>query len=158
MNILPITDSMSEVTAGLLLFIQSHLGLFNSIEPPHIEFMPVAEIVEIACNQPCGDIKGWTPALGNTVYLSNELSINRDMFDRSIVLHELVHYVQYKYQLTNMATDCLTWKAREAQAYQLQFLWLQEHKVSFNSLSLNIAMQNFHRVQCPPTDDSSVEL
>ena len=158
MNVTPITDSMSEVTAGLLLFIQSHLGLFNSIEPPHIEFMPVAEIAEIACDRPCGHIKGWTPALGSTVYLSNELSINRDMFDRSIVLHELVHYVQYKYQLTKMATDCLTWKAREAQAYQLQFLWLQEHKVSTNSLSLNIAMQNFHRVQCPPADDRSVEL
>ncbi len=157
MNIVHASDSMAEIITGLLLFIQSEVGLFNSIEPPHIEFMPVVEIAEAACEQHCNEIKGWTPP-GNTVYLSNDLSINLDMFDRSIVLHELVHYVQYKYQLANMASDCLTWKAREAQAYQLQFRWLQKHKVSFNSLNLNIAMRNFHRVQCPPVDDSSVEL
>lgn len=151
------SESMSEIIAGLLLFIQSQVGLFNTIEPPHIEFLQAVEIAELACEQQCGDIKGWTPP-GSTVYLNQNLGITQNMFDRSIILHELVHYVQYKYQLTNMATDCLTWKAREAQAYQLQFLWLQEHKVSFNSLSLNIAMQNFHRVQCPPADDSSVEL
>lgn len=141
------SDSMPELITGLLLFIQSQLGLFNPIEPPHIEFMPVAAIAEVACEQPCGEIRGWTPP-GETVYLSNELSINRDMFDRSIILHELVHYVQYKHQLMNMPSDCLTWKAREAQAYQLQFNWLQEHKVKYNSLSLKLTLQNFHRIKC----------
>ena len=152
----PGSDSMLEITTGLLLYIQSHMSLFNSIEPPHIEFMPVEEITKIACTKPCGVIKGWTPP-GDTVYLSNELSINRNMFDRSIVLHELVHYVQYKYNLNEKTNDCLTWKAREGQAYEIQYEWLRQNKVHYNSLSLNLTMRNFHRVQCSG-EDSSVRL
>jgi len=148
----PVSDSMLEITTGLLLFIQSQMSLFNSIEPPHIEFMPVEEISDIACTMPCGGIKGWTPP-GDTVYLSNELSINQDMFDRSIVLHELVHYVQYRYILTEKATDCLTWKAREAQAYKIQYEWLRKNNVRYNTMSLDLTMRNFHRVQCAPDAD-----
>ena len=141
------SESIPELITGLLLFIQSQLGLFNPIEPPNVEFLAMADITEIACQQPCGEVKGWTPP-GDTVYLSNELRLNQDMFDRSIVLHELVHFAQYKHKLINEPSPCLTWKAREAQAYQLQLMWLQKHKVKYNSLSLKLTLQNFHRIQC----------
>ncbi len=150
----PVSDSMLEITTGLLLFIQSQMNLFNSIEPPHIEFMSVEEISDFACAKPCGIIKGWTPP-GDTVYLSNDLSINQDMFDRSIVLHELVHYVQYRYKLTEQGSDCLTWKAREAQAYKIQYEWLRLNKVRYNTMSLDLTMRNFHRVQCSPNDTAA---
>ncbi len=152
------SESMSEIIAGLLLFIQSQLGLFNPIEPPHIEFLQAVEIAEIACEQQCGDVKGWTPALSDTVYLNQDLRITQDIFDRSIILHELVHYVQYKYQLTNMPTDCLTWKAREAQAYQMQFLWLHEHHITSNWQGLHSAMQRIQYLQCPAADETVASL
>ena len=152
------SESMSEIIAGLLLFTQSQLGLVNPIEPPHFEFMPAVEIAEIACEQNCGDVKGWTPP-GDTVYLNQDLNITRNMFDRSIILHELVHYVQYKYQLVNnMPSDCLTWKARETQAYQLQFQWLREHHITSNWQRLNTDMRNIQYVQCPPADNRIADL
>lgn len=151
------SESMSEIIAGLLLFIQSQVGLFNPIEPPHIEFMQAVEIAELACEQQCGDIKGWTPP-GSTVYLNQNLGITRDMFDRSIILHELVHYVQYKYQLVNMPTDCLTWKAREAQAYQLQLVWLREHHITSNWQGLHASMRNIQYLQCPAADEAVATL
>ena len=152
------SESMSEIIAGLLLFIQSQVGLFNPIEPPHIEFLQAVEIADIACEQQCGDVKGWTPALGDTVYLNQDLRIAQDMFDRSIILHELVHYVQFKYQLINMPNDCLTWKAREAQAYELQFLWLREQHVTFNWQGLRASMQNIQYLQCPHVDETVATL
>jgi len=153
----PAADSMQELVAGLLLFVQSELGLFNPIEPPHIEFMPATEISDVACNQPCDEIKGWAPP-GDTIYLSNDLRVGKDDFDRSILLHELVHYVQYKHELVDMTSSCLTWKARESQAYELQYEWLRINKVRYNTYDFKVAMQNFHRVQCPAEEGLSAKL
>ncbi len=152
------SEPTSELLIGLLLFIQTELGLFNDISPPHIVFMAEDEIAEFVCEQPCANynsikgIKGWVPPPGDNVYLSQDLNFTHNMFDRSIVLHELVHYVQYKYQLSVKQTDCLTWKTREAQAYELQSLWLKHNKVQHNNLRFIMAMRNFHRLQCPPED------
>lgn len=143
------SEPMTEIIAGLLLYIQSQLGLVNPIEPPHVEFMPAVEIAEIACAQNCGEVKGWTPP-GDTVYLNQDLRITHDKFDRSIILHELVHYTQFKYQLINRSNDCLSWKEREAQAYQIQSLWLREHNIKSHSLRLNKSIRSVQFVRCPP--------
>ena len=132
---------------SMLVYIHAHLGISGPIQPPDIEIIASQQLEQIACPDGCSEIKGWTTP-NNIVYLSADLDMNNS-YDRSVIFHELVHHVQYRHKLSIERTDCLTWKAREAQAYQMQIEWLQKTKTPFNSLRVNQAMRNFHRIKCP---------
>lgn len=56
--------------------------------------------------------------VGDVVFLREDLDMH-DPINASILLHELVHYVQWaKY---GMAKDCADFRQREIEAYRIQF-------------------------------------
>jgi hypothetical protein len=67
----------------------SHLG-----EAPEILFKPHVFFVDIACNgnEKC-DAVAWYDNNG-TIFLDARLEGNTDAFTRSVIVHELVHYLQ----------------------------------------------------------------
>ena len=141
------SEIFRDTIVSLLLYIHTQFGLSDPVKPPIIEVISTQQLEQLACTTSCADIKGWTTP-NNIVYLSNELNF-AIAFDKSILLHELVHHVQYQYNLNKKTSDCLTWKSREAQAYQLQIEWLQKNKAPYSSMKVNQAMRNFHRIKCP---------
>ncbi len=103
---------------------------------PDILFKPHAFFVDIACqgNEKC-DAVAWYNNQG-TIFLDKRLEGNTDAFTRSVVVHELVHYLQDisgKYQ----EMDCDLHAKREREAYSIQKTYLNKIAGKFVAMYVN---------------------
>ena len=94
---------------------------------PTITYLNSAELSKLACDSKCtvlGHYHG-----GSTIYLDDKLKPETNLFDRSVLLHEMVHYVQ-QINLPPSKTDlslqekCVLWYSREREAYAVQEAFL----------------------------------
>ena len=94
-------------------------------EAPPIRFVPYAELVRIYSGGKGTDyhVESLYSEEDHTVYLPDSWHAD-NLRDRSILLHELVHHLQY---LNNVKVTCAT--EYEWQAVQLQVTWLREQEV-----------------------------
>ena len=115
---------------------------------PAVTRMRRAEIERTICRGPCS-VKAWyLPEEG--IFLDAELAPETSLIDRSILLHELVHYLQ---ELNGEGAEldaCQRWLHREREAYALQNQYLA--RVNRNdSYRLMIGNQTWvatHRNRC----------
>jgi hypothetical protein len=82
------------------------------------------EAVGCAGKKPCGVLAIYRPEAG--IYLDERLDPETNLFDRSVLLHELVHYLQDLHGERGDMRPCDRWYHREVEAYaiQKQFLML----------------------------------
>jgi hypothetical protein len=84
---------MTELYATLLSWAVTLSGYPAPAEPPVVVLEPHAFFVEQACNnQPC-KVLGWY-AGGRNVYVDETMDPENSLFASSIVVHEMVHYLQ----------------------------------------------------------------
>ncbi|TQV83096.1 hypothetical protein [Denitrobaculum tricleocarpae] len=126
---------LAEIVAELMLFAQAFTGYAPVERPPEVAFVPQSELQQRACDNPC-QVFGWHPYGSNIVYLDDRMDPIRDLKDRGILLHELVHYLQQENQAFDAETACLSWAYREQEAYRVQGAWLSRNNV-FTSLYSN---------------------
>ena len=87
-------------------------------ELPEIYRVPQERLQEMACTGKCAVLGTYRP--GEGIYLDERLNPETSLFDRSVLLHELVHYVQ---ELNGELSDmrpCDRWYHREQEAYAIQ--------------------------------------
>ena len=85
---------------------------------PQLRRLPHTELQQRICGGPCAALAMYRP--GEGIYLDERLKPETNVFDRSVLLHELVHYVQ---DLANEHGDmrpCSRWYYREQEAYAIQ--------------------------------------
>ena len=86
---------------------------------PTVEMVPHSYLEQAACRgRPCKVI-GWFPP-GETIYLDERLDPEHDLFASSVVVHEMVHYLQHhsgKYRAHHSCEDVVS---MEREAYQAQ--------------------------------------
>ncbi len=94
-------------------------------EPPRLVYLPTAKIRAQACSVPCPVLAYY--AGGRDIFLDQSLNPLVSLFDRSILLHEMVHYLQAQQEDETNAMDgatgrarCRLWYAREYEAYAVQ--------------------------------------
>ncbi len=107
------------------------------VEPPRLVYLPSAQLRAQACTVPCPVLAYY--AGGRDIFLDHSLNPLISLFDRSILLHEMVHYLQAQ-QEEEMRTlesagpreRCRIWYAREREAYAIQqnFLTLVHSRAS----------------------------
>jgi hypothetical protein len=68
---------------------------------------------------------GWFPK-GPTIYLDSSLDPVNDLAARSVLLHELVHFVQQENEAYAMLPVCQGWNEREREALTAQFEFLRQ--------------------------------
>lgn len=84
---------MTDLYATLLSWAITLSGYPAPAEPPVVVARPHAFFVEQACNgQPC-KVLGWY-AGGRNVYIDETMDPENSLFASSIVVHEMVHYLQ----------------------------------------------------------------
>lgn len=84
---------MTDLYAALLSWAVTLSGHPPPAEPPVVVPKPHAFFVEQACNgQPC-KVLGWY-AGGRNLYIDEKLEPADNLFASSIVVHEMVHYLQ----------------------------------------------------------------
>lgn len=87
-------------------------------ELPQVYRVSQERLQEMACSGKCAVLGTFRP--GEGIYLDERLKPETSLFDRSVLLHELVHYVQ---ELNGELSDlrpCDRWYHREQEAYAIQ--------------------------------------
>lgn len=94
-------------------------------EPPRLIYLPTEKIRTQACSVPCPVLAYY--AGGRDIFLDHSLNPLISLFDRSVLLHEMVHYLQAQQPDEMLALEaasprvrCRIWYAREYEAYAVQ--------------------------------------
>ncbi len=110
---------MEELIPTLLSWAITLSGYPAPAQLPKIEAVPHEYLVKAACNgRPC-KVMGWFPP-GQTVYLDKRLDPQDSLYASSIVVHELVHYLQQESGRTGSMNSCEHAIALEREAYAAQ--------------------------------------
>ena len=116
---------ITQLISDLLYAVQALAGYSAPVQTPAVEFVPHLTLEEMACEGHC-DIRGWY-AGGGTIYLDDHLDPANNLWDRSIVVHEMVHYLQDRAGAFGAVPTCRRWIEREEEAYAVQRRWLRKN-------------------------------
>lgn len=123
-------DQSALVSLMLELFTAIRLvsGYPGPASLPEIHLVSETELQQRICaGRPCRVRAFYHPERG--VFVNRDLDVVNDPFDRSIVLHELVHHLQKTTgKFDGMPSFCNRRNAQELEAYEIQNRYLaQEH-------------------------------
>ncbi|MEO8038835.1 MAG: hypothetical protein ABI794_08685 [Betaproteobacteria bacterium] len=93
---------------------------------PMVTRISRSDLDRIACGEgatKCGVSALYEPSRG--ILFTEGLRPETNMFDRSILLHEMVHYLQEMGHSMSAAPACERWYQRELEAYAIQKQYLQ---------------------------------
>ena len=104
---------------------------------PEVRFVPLATMQEMICNKrPCAVKAFYRP--GEGVFIDEKIDVKDDTYSRSILLHELVHYLQHvEGKFENLDTPCHRWQAKEVEAYEIQHKYLKKLRITRSFISLD---------------------
>lgn len=103
---------------------------------PEIHLVPEAQMQQLICaGKPCRVKAFYHPDLG--VYVNEGLDVINDPFDRSILLHELVHHLQKTTgKFDAVPSVCYRRNAQELEAYEIQNRYLSEQQTSRRAVAM----------------------
>jgi len=114
---------MDTLVRDLMLAIDQMTKYRIPSERPVVVKKPQDEVAKLACGRPCDAQAFYRASEG--IVLSHSLDPERNVFARSILLHELVHFVQdHNGELRN-AIACDRYHRREREAYAVQKRFLE---------------------------------
>ncbi len=116
-------DALMQLVASLFSLVATMTGqplVSNSL--PEVHRVPHAQIEAMACQRACRVRAIYIPHLG--IYLDDNLDLESSVFDRSILLHELVHHAQSVMGKYEDLSLCQNWKTSELEAYRIQDAYL----------------------------------
>ncbi|HEX7810324.1 MAG TPA: hypothetical protein VF460_00325 [Burkholderiales bacterium] len=116
-------EEVHAVAMDLLAAIHALSGYAVPASLPEIHAVPLPVMQQRVCGKPCAIKAYYHPVDG--VFFDEKLDLANSEFDRSILLHELVHYLQKASgRFENMPAACERNQAAEAEAYKIQNLYL----------------------------------
>lgn len=119
---------MHDLFAVLMSWAVTLSGLPPAPHMPQIVAVPHAYLIDAACNGRECKVMGWFPP-GETIYLDQRLNPQDSLYAASIVVHEMVHYLQQPMAARNLAADCEATILLERQAYAVQREFLLRYGV-----------------------------
>jgi len=116
-------SELSELVAQLYAALHLLSGYPVPETLPRVVTMPKAALQNLICDRPCQVRAVYFPALG--VLVDDALNLRGSEYDRSIVLHELVHHAQERAgRFETLPSNCQRRAASEDEAYQIQNRYL----------------------------------
>ncbi len=119
--------TMKAIVAGLLAWLGAHSDFTVTNQAPVIALVPHSYVEDLACGAPC-EVLGVYPD-GNVVYIDQALAPETNICARSVILHELVHYLQHSDDKYRNLHALLRWRVREMEAYAYQRMYLEENGI-----------------------------
>ena len=119
---------MQELYAILMSWAVTLSGLPAPEKMPEIALVSHGELVDAACSGRECKVMGWFPP-GDTIYLDQRLNPQDNLLASSIVVHEMVHYLQHQTAAKELPFDCVSTIALERQAYGVQREYLLRYGV-----------------------------
>lgn len=110
---------MDQLYAVLLAWAVTLTGYPMPDHPPQISMVPQSYLRLAACGGHQCKVIGWFPP-GETIYLDDRLDPELDLIGSSVVVHEMVHYLQHLSGKHPAPYSCEESLAMEREAYQAQ--------------------------------------
>ena len=110
---------MNELYAILMSWAVLLSGHPTPVQMPDMVTVPHSYLVQAACRGEECKVMGWFPP-GNTIYLDERLDPNDSLYAASVVVHEMVHYLQYEARGGRGFINCEDTIQLEREAYQAQ--------------------------------------
>lgn len=141
-------DSMPDLVDSLLDTIAKLSNYRKPNVTPRVSKVSRAEIERTLCSGPCS-VKGWHVP-GEGIFLDDSLTPETDLVHRSILLHELVHFLQDINAEGASMDECDRWLHREREAYRLQnqYLALVGNSGSYQTMLANQSWIASNRNTC----------
>src|SRR5262245_27892960 len=141
-------DSMPELVDSLLNAISKMSDYAKPATSPRVTKVSRAEIERTICSGPC-PVKAWHMP-GDGIFMDDRLTPETDLVHRSILLHELVHYLQDISGEGASMDECERWLHREREAYRLQnqYLGLIGNSTSYHLMVANESWIAANRSTC----------
>ena len=114
--------SQGELMPALVSALDQLSKYHRPVALPEIIRVSHERIEAMVCNAKCGALAAYRP--GEGIYLDERLQPETNLFDRSVLLHELVHYVQDMSDEHGDMRPCMRWYQREQEAYAIQKIFL----------------------------------
>src|SRR5262249_47669073 len=118
-------SSLEALVVILLAWIHATTAYALPETAPRVEFVQPRLIADIMCD---GEPKCPVLAMylhGDTIFLDHRLDVQENEYHTSILVHELVHYVQQQSGRFREG-DCDSWVKEEQEAFSIQAAWLRE--------------------------------
>ena len=93
-------------------------GLQPVIDLPEVTFAPMFIVSQYACGGKCEALGAYHPQRG--ILIEWTLDPQRDLYARSILLHEIVHFLQDRHKAHGDRATCQRWHQRELDAFSVQ--------------------------------------
>ncbi|HVY05072.1 MAG TPA: hypothetical protein VHB46_03750 [Burkholderiales bacterium] len=116
------TLSAAELMPALGAALEQISKYRRPVGVPEIIRVPHERIEALVCTGKCNALAVYRS--GEGIYLDEKLKPETNLFDRSILLHELVHYVQEMNDEHGDMRPCMRWYYREQEAYAIQKVFL----------------------------------
>ena len=110
---------MTELYAALMSWAVTLSGYTLPVDAPEIVMVPHGILVDRACAGRECRVVGWFPP-GRTIYVDERLNPNEDLFASSIIVHEMVHYLQQESRKYGQPYTCEALITMEREAYAVQ--------------------------------------
>ena len=120
---------LNALCMSFLMFLNQQ-DMYESVDTcPEIKIKPVSELQIIACDGAACPIKAFYDLEEKTIFLSSQLDLDYSL-DKSILLHELVHYVQdVNGKWEEEEDECRSGMRRELNAFIVQEKYLLQQNV-----------------------------
>jgi hypothetical protein len=112
------TLSAAELMPALVSALDQLSKYHRLVALPEVIEVSHQRIEELVCHAKCGALAAYRP--GEGIYIDERLKPETDLFARSILLHELVHYAQEMSGEHGDMRPCERWYHREQEAYAIQ--------------------------------------
>lgn len=132
---------MQEIISIMMSWAVTLTGYPAPVTFPEVRMVPHSYLVEHACRGFKCHVQGWYPP-GNTIYLDDKLDPQNGLYASSVLLHELVHFLQKESGRTSMHYDCQADVEAEREAYQAQREYLLRYGV------YRPVGSNMHNISC----------
>lgn len=119
--------TMKAIVVAMLTWLGAHSDYTVGDQAPAVALVPHGFIEDLACGTPC-DVLGVYPD-GNLVYIDQALEPRTNICARSVILHELVHYLQDRNHKYLNLSVVLRQHVREMEAYAFQRMYLAENGI-----------------------------
>jgi hypothetical protein len=110
---------MNELFAILMSWAVTLSGYSRPITQPEIVMVPHGYLVAEACGGRECKVLGWYPP-GQKIFLDDRLDPADSLYASSIVVHEMVHFLQQQSGHFEGGFSCRSTLAREREAYAAQ--------------------------------------
>ncbi len=119
---------MDEIISIMMSWAVTLSGYPAAAKMPIVKMVPHSFLVENACRGNECRVQGWFPS-GDTIYLDDKLDPVKGLYDSSVMLHEMVHYLQQESKKSGIHSSCDSNVAAEREAYGAQREYLLRYGV-----------------------------